>query len=70
MLSTLMIDRIASSGSQIVAMMKTAKSRHRDNLAGSLGLSGSFTTGWCSLSEPEMRSVVVIVADILIHQAF
>jgi hypothetical protein len=64
------MDRSADSGGQLVAMMQATKPWHRNNPATDSGLGLCFTTGWRSLIQSKMRSVVVVVADVPIHQAF
>ena len=51
-------------------MMQTAQPWHRYNSAIYTRLAHGFTTGRRSLRQREMRPVLVVVADVLIHQAF
>ena len=51
-------------------MMQTAEPWHRDNPTTQSGLAHCLTTGRRSLCQSEMRSVVVIIAHVLKHEAF
>ena len=62
--------RSNSSGSQTVTVMQATKSWHGHDPATYIRVLLCFTTRRCSLCQREMRSVVVIVADVLVHQAF
>ena len=54
---------------QIVAMMQAAESGHDNDFAPGLRITHRYTTGRRFLGQREMRPVLVIVTDILIHQA-
>jgi len=58
------------SGGQVVAMMQTAESWHRANVALGSGFVYGITTGRRSLSQCKMSSVVMVITDVLVHQAF
>jgi len=58
-----------SSGGQIVALVQSAEPRHRYDSAISAGISPSLTTSGCFLRQPEVRSVIVIVVDVLNQEA-
>jgi len=60
----------SNSGGQIVAMMQSAESWHRDNVALGSGFVYGITTGRRSLSQCKMSSVVMVITDVLVHQAF
>lgn len=63
-------DQNSASGSQqIVTMMQPAEPGHRYNLAASYGIQPCFATGRRSLRQREMRSIFMVVADVLIHQS-
>jgi hypothetical protein len=63
--------RNRNSGSQIVAMMQTAESWHRYNsVTHNTGVTHCFTIRWRSLRQRKMSSILVIIPDVLIHQAF
>jgi hypothetical protein len=66
----LRMDQSARSGGQFVAMMKAAESWHRCDLSTGAWIPFSTATGRRSLRQREMRSVFVIVANVLTHQAF
>ena len=51
-------------------MMQTAQPWHRNNSTTSSGLACGFPTYRRSFRQCQMRSVVVIVTDVLIHKAF
>ena len=51
-------------------MMQTAEPRHRYDLVASYGIRSCFTAGRCSFRQREMRSIVMIVADVFFHQPF
>ena len=51
-------------------MMQTAEPWHRDNPTTQSGLAHCLTTGRRSLCQSEMRSVVVVVMNVLAHQTF
>jgi hypothetical protein len=67
---SLRIDRIGSSGRQIVSMMQTAEPQHRHNFSARIGVLRCLAAGGRFLRQPEMRSVVVVITDVVIHQAF
>ena len=50
-------------------MVQAAESLHRYDLAACIGILFCFTTSRRSLPQCKVRSVVVIVADVLIHEA-
>jgi hypothetical protein len=51
-------------------MMQTTKARHRDNARRKHRLFCRRSTAWSLLRQPEMCPVVVVVADVLTHEAF
>src|ERR1035437_4716173 len=59
-----------SSGGQIVAMMQTAQPWRRYNRSSSARLVCLFPTGRRSFRQGKMGSVVVVIADVIIHQTF
>jgi len=59
----------SSSGGEIVTMMQTAEPGHGYDLAACAGVFFCRATGGRSLRQREMRSVVVVVADVIIHKA-
>jgi hypothetical protein len=59
-----------NSGSKIVTMMQPAKPWHRYDFATCIGILRGLTTGRRSLRQREMRSIFVVVTDVLVHQAF
>ena len=62
--------RRISSGGEIVAMMQAAEPWHRDDLATCTMIRFCFTSGRRSLGQRKMRSILMIVPDVLVHQAF
>ena len=62
--------RGSSSGGQIVAMMQAAVPGHGYDTATSIGIHHSFPARQSFVRQQEMRPVVVIVADVFVHQAF
>jgi len=62
--------RSISSGGEIVAMMQAAEPWHRDDLAICTMICFCFTTGRRSLRQCKMRSILVVVANIIAHEAF
>lgn len=56
------------SGSDVVSMMHAAKSRHGDNTCTRPSRYCSSTPSRSLLFQSEMRPVLVVVADIFIHQ--
>ena len=59
-----------SSGGQIVAMMQSAEPWHRYNPMVAFGILLCITTGRGSLRQRKMRAVLVIITDVLVHEAF
>ena len=55
------------SGSPVVTMVQPAESMTREDAAGSCGANPS---DWRSLPEPEVRAVLVVVADVFGEQTF
>jgi hypothetical protein len=51
-------------------MMQAAKLWHRNNSVFLAGAVQCRATGWRSFRQPEMRSILVVVADVFVHQAF
>jgi hypothetical protein len=51
-------------------MMQAAEPWHRNNLAFHIGSVHRFTSQWRFLRKRKMSPVVVVVADVLIQQAF
>jgi hypothetical protein len=51
-------------------MMQTTKARHRDNVLRECRLYCCRSVVGSLLRQPEMCSVVVVVADVLTHEAF
>jgi len=64
------VDCRCGSGCQIVAMMQAAEPGHRYNSVINTGILDCFTTGGRSLRQRKMSSVLVVVPDVLVHQAF
>ena len=64
------VDCRCGSGCQIVAMMQAAEPGHRYNSVINTGILDCFTTGGRSLRQRNMSSVLVVVPDVLVHQAF
>jgi hypothetical protein len=62
--------RSSDSGGQIVTMMRTAELGHGYDLATCTGILFCRTTGGRSLRQRKMSPILVVVADVLIHQAF
>jgi hypothetical protein len=58
----------AGLGSQIVTMMQVAQSWHGYNFVTCTRILQGLTTSRRALRQCKMRSIIVIVADILIHQ--
>src|ERR1039458_8591472 len=54
---------------EVVAMVQTAKPRHRNNLRCAAGLDGQAICR-CLLCQSKVRSVVMVVTDVIGHQAF
>jgi hypothetical protein len=54
---------------QIVALVQSAEPRHRYDSAISAGISPRLTTSGCFLRQPEVRSVIVVVVDVLNQEA-
>jgi hypothetical protein len=59
-----------SSGGQIVAMMQAAKPWHRNDSATRFAVTRYFAASRRSLRQRKMSSVHVVIADVLIHEAF
>jgi hypothetical protein len=51
-------------------MMQTAKPWHGYDLATRTGITRCNTTGRRSFCQCKMRAILVVVADVLVHQAF
>ena len=51
-------------------MMQTAEPWHGYDTAPGIGLHRRFTTRWCFFRQHEMSAVLVVVADVFVHQAF
>ena len=66
----LRIDRTADLGSQVVAMMQAAESWLGLNSASRIGVLPRFTIGGRSLRQRKMCPVVVVVADVILHESF
>ena len=64
----LMDFRETNSGGEVVAMMQTAKPWHRGNRSSSGRLVYRFPAGGCSLCQCEISAVLVVVADVIIHE--
>ena len=60
----------SNSGSQIVPMMQTAQPRHCYDSATRLRVTRCRATGRRSLRQRKMRAVLVIITDVLVHEAF
>lgn len=50
-------------------MMEAAEPWHGDNFAAGACILRCHTASWSLLVEPKMRSVVIVVIDVLTHQA-
>jgi hypothetical protein len=61
--------RDESSRGQVVAMMQAAESRHGNDLATCTVIDLGFTSCRSFLLQCEMRSVFVVIADVLAHQS-
>jgi len=59
-----------TSGGQIVTMMQTGKPWSRYDSTVCIRGPGSFTARWRFLCRRKMHSLLVVVTDVLIHQAF
>jgi len=59
-----------SSSGKIVTMMQAAEPWHGDDLAICTRMDLCFTSRRCFLLQREMRSVPVIIADVIRHQSF
>ena len=67
--SSLMQDlRESNSGGQIVAMMQTAAPRHRCSLPNNTRILRCSTASRRSFRQREMRPVVLVVPDVLVHR--
>ena len=66
---SLSIYRTASSGGQIVSMMESAQPWHRDNFAVGIRIFRSLTAGGRFLRQREMGAVLMVIADVLSHEA-
>ena len=55
------------SGSQIVAMMQPAKPWHRNDFIIRVGAFHGLTTRRRSLGERKMRSIIMVVTNVLVH---
>ena len=62
--------RSGSSGSTIVAMMQATQPRHRCHTVTGATSSPRFATRGRSLFQRKMCAILVIVADVFVHQAF
>jgi len=60
----------SNSGSQIVPMMQSAQPRHCYDSATRLRVTRCRATGRRSLRQRKMRAVLVIITDVLVHEAF
>ena len=60
----------SGSGGQIVAMMQAAKPCHRYDPMVSFGILLCFAASRCSLPLRKMSSVLVVITDVLVHEAF
>ncbi len=58
----------SGSGSQIVAMMQPTEPRHGNNSASCTGTLFCPTSSVCSFVQRKMRSVVVVVTEVLVHK--
>jgi hypothetical protein len=61
--------RDRSSGSPVVAMMQSTEPGHHNDFAPGLRVTHRNANGRSFLRQSEMRPVLVVVADVLIHQA-
>src|ERR1700692_1640988 len=62
--------RSGSSGSTIVAMMQATQPWHRCHIVTDAASFPRFATRGRSLFQREMCAILVIIADIVVHQAF
>ncbi len=69
-LTSLEVNRRAGSGDHVVTMMQTAKPWHRYDPATHAWILLCFATRRRSLRQREMRPVLVIVTDVLVHETF
>lgn len=63
------VDR-SKLGGEIVTMMKTAEPRHGNDFAVRVGVVPCLPAGGCALCQSEVRPVVMIVSDVLLHESF
>jgi hypothetical protein len=62
-------DSEASSG-EVVSMMQTAEPRHGNHLRTDRRSPRGLPAGWSFLVQTEMSSVVMMIGNVLVHQAF
>ena len=60
----------SKSGCEIVTMMKTAQPRHGNDFAVRVGVVPFLPAGGCALCQSEVRPVVMVVSDVLLHESF
>ena len=58
------------SGSELIAMMQTAKARQGYDVVSRARTFLRRTVPRCFFCQAEMRPVLVIIADVVIHEAF
>jgi len=51
-------------------MMQATESGHHDNFAPGLRIIHRYTAGRCFLGQREMRPILMVVANVLIHKPF
>jgi len=64
------IRRSRRSGGQVVSMMQAVESRRRNDLCIRCRVRRRLPASWSFLLQAKMRPVVVVVEDVLIHEAF
>lgn len=63
----LFVNRSRKSGREVVSMMQTAESRHGNDLRARRGVLRSFSVRRRLLVQPEVGSVLVVIADVFVH---
>jgi hypothetical protein len=64
------IRRNKLSGHQIVAMMQATEPGHRDNFTAGFRTFSCLTACRSFFVQSEVSSVIVVIADVFVHQAF
>jgi hypothetical protein len=58
------------SGCEIVPVVQSTKSRHGNDLSADVAVGGRHSITWRTLSQPKVRTILVVVADVFGHQPF